>query len=318
MRPKNCDPFGQRYLLQALDLDPKGLWLWGIMNLYNVTVITQLCATRVPIVFCLLEESFHVFFSQKSQMNSCALQDQARLQTYIKATKTIAITVVAYFMSYAPAIVYAVVGQREMSQVDSWFAFVAWNATFFSSVVNPIIYYLRTRRLRSAFKQFLKDPLGSSDFKDRPTGSGKKAGKRKPERAAAKTNGGEKANGIKYSGGNKIMAIEALPAHLRVPAEAAEESSLDGRRKLPKQDSFCSTGGALSCPVIASSYFPVIERRGDWKKRGKKTTVEKEMASEATGMATEFDEEEESGKSGLEAIPEEKRTSLSQGISTIV
>ena len=33
VRPKNCDPFGKRYLLQLLDLDPKGSWLWGIMNL---------------------------------------------------------------------------------------------------------------------------------------------------------------------------------------------------------------------------------------------------------------------------------------------
>ena len=166
-------------------------------------------------------------------MNSRALQEQARLQTYIKATKTIAMTVAAYFMSYVPAIVYAVVGQREMSQVDSWFGFIAWNATFFSSVVNPIIYYLQTRRLRSAFKQFLKDPFGSSDFKERPTGPGKEIGKRNPKQAAAKKNGGIKASGITFSGGNKVMPSEALPAHLRVPE--AKESRLDGGEKLQKE-----------------------------------------------------------------------------------
>lgn len=156
-------------------------------------------------------------FLQKAQMNSRALKEQARLRTYIKATKTIAITVAAYFMSYVPAIVYAVVGQREKSQVDSWFAFVAWNATFFSSVVNPIIYYLRTRRLRSAFNQFLKDPLGSADFKKRRAGSGKETGKRNPGWAAAEKNGGIKASGITFPGGNKVMAAEALLVHLRIP-----------------------------------------------------------------------------------------------------
>lgn len=34
--------------------------------------------------------------------------------------------------------------------------------------VNPLIYYLRNNRLRSAFKQFLKDPLGSSAFIETP------------------------------------------------------------------------------------------------------------------------------------------------------
>ena len=67
---------------------------------------------------------------------------------------------------------YAVGGQREESQADSWFAFIAWNATFFSSTANPIIYYLRTSRFRSAFKQLLKDPFGSSDFREKPSGQG--------------------------------------------------------------------------------------------------------------------------------------------------
>ncbi|KAJ7389669.1 hypothetical protein OS493_029553 [Desmophyllum pertusum] len=43
---------------------------------------------------------------------------------------------------------------------------------YISSAINPIIYYLRTNRLRSAFKQFLKDPFGSSDFKEKPNNSG--------------------------------------------------------------------------------------------------------------------------------------------------
>jgi len=75
--------------------------------------------------------------SQRAKLNLPDLQAQARLQNDIKATKTIAMTIAAYFFSYVPAlIVYAVVGNKEESQADSWF----------SSAVNPIIYYLRTSR----------------------------------------------------------------------------------------------------------------------------------------------------------------------------
>ena len=35
-------------------------------------------------------------------------------------------------------------------------------------LVNPLIYYLVNNRFRSAFKQFLKDAVGSSDFKETP------------------------------------------------------------------------------------------------------------------------------------------------------
>ena len=77
-------------------------------------------------------------------------------------------TIAAFFFSYVPAILYAVVGNKEKSQADSWFAFFAWYAVSFSSAVNPIIYYLRTNRFRSAFNEFIKDPFGSSDFKEKP------------------------------------------------------------------------------------------------------------------------------------------------------
>jgi len=50
-----------------------------------------------------------------------------------------------------------------------WFGFFAWYSLYISSAVNPIVYNLRTNRYRSAFKQFLKDPFGSSDFKEKPT-----------------------------------------------------------------------------------------------------------------------------------------------------
>jgi len=58
----------------------------------------------------------------------------------------------------------------EENQTEIRFGFIAWYSLYISSAVNPVIYYLRTSRFRSAFKQFLKDSFGSSDFKQKPCG----------------------------------------------------------------------------------------------------------------------------------------------------
>ena len=98
---------------------------------------------------------------------------------------------------------YAVVGLQKENLAESWFGFMAWYSLYISSAVNPFIYYLRTSRFRSAFKQFLKDPFGSSDFKEEPSGRGQ-GEKRKIEEMASKratkiADGGEKG-GIEFGG----------------------------------------------------------------------------------------------------------------------
>ena len=121
-------------------------------------------------------------------MNLPPLQAQARLQSDIQASKTIAITIAAYFLSYVPSIVYAVVpGLQKETQAVNWFAFIAWYSLHFISALNPIIYYVRSKRLRSAFKQFFKDPLGSGDFKEKPNGRSNEQ-QRIVELVAGKTN----------------------------------------------------------------------------------------------------------------------------------
>ena len=96
---------------------------------------------------------------QRAILNLLSLQAQARLQGDIKATKTIAMTIAAYFFSYVPAVAYVAVRQTEESLTDSWFRFLAWYAILFPSAVNPVICYLRSSRFRSPFKQLLNDPL---------------------------------------------------------------------------------------------------------------------------------------------------------------
>ena len=100
-------------------------------------------------------------------MNLSSSQAEVRLREDVKATKTIAITIAAYFFCFIPAIVFAAVVYEEDDN-DVWFSFIARYSIDFSSTVNPIIYYTRTRRCRSAFKQLIKNPFGSSDYKERP------------------------------------------------------------------------------------------------------------------------------------------------------
>ena len=121
---------------------------------------------------CLFAPSLILFFfpSQRAEINLAPLQDEARLQSAIKATTTIAITIAAHLSCCVPSIVYTVVGLREENQTEIWFGFIAGYSLYISSAVNPVIYYLRASRFRSAYKQFLKDPFGSSDFKQRPSG----------------------------------------------------------------------------------------------------------------------------------------------------
>ena len=151
-------------------------------------------------------------------MDLSALGAQARLRNDINASKTIAVTIAAYFMSYVPAVTYAILGQQDVSQTGSWFAFIAWYATFFSSAVNPFIFYYRTSRFRAAIKQFFKDPFGKSDFKEEPHKP------RKSRNRIAKDSGGENRESNetllrrKYHGkrrnGFTITSIPALKSHL--------------------------------------------------------------------------------------------------------
>ena len=138
-------------------------------------------------------------------MNLPPLQAEARLRSDIKAVKTIAITIATYFVCYFPAIVYAVGGSQKTGNLnEAWIGFILSCSLYISSTVNPVIYYLRTSRFRSAFKQFLKDPFGSSDFKEKPIGR-RQEEKRRTEgmgrkKDAEKADGEKEAREIEFDG----------------------------------------------------------------------------------------------------------------------
>ena len=92
-------------------------------------------------------------------MNLPSSQAEARLREDVKATKTIAITIAAYFFCFIPTTVFTAVVYKKDDD-DDWLSFTASSSIAFSSTVNPIIYL-------SAFKQLLKNPFGSNDYKER-------------------------------------------------------------------------------------------------------------------------------------------------------
>ena len=178
------------------------------------------------------------------------------MQSDIKATKTIAFTVAAYFACYVPTIAYAVAGpEQDGSNADIWFSFFAWFAVFFSSAVNPIIYYVRSRRVRCAFKQFIKDPFGSSDLQEKSSGPGKAREIRNPEGAAIpRENGNEEGNGYQddevlknyhgqQRGGTMILSMQAQQVHLC----ATDNGGSSGKGRVQQQKGEAS-GSTSSFP----------------------------------------------------------------------
>ena len=101
-------------------------------------------------------------------LNLPPLQAEARLKMDMKATKTVAMTIVTYYICYIPVIAFSIRNHGEQETLTGWFAFMAWFCTVVSSAANPIIYVLRNRRCRSAFWQLLKDPCGTSAFQEKP------------------------------------------------------------------------------------------------------------------------------------------------------
>ena len=81
----------------------------------------------------------------------------------INSTKTIALTIAAFFLCYLPVLIYALVARLDGSKANFWFSYTSWLVHCFSTIVNPLIYYTRAKRFRYALKQFLKDPFGKGD-----------------------------------------------------------------------------------------------------------------------------------------------------------
>ena len=96
-------------------------------------------------------------------MNLTDLQAKARIRNDLNSTKTIAMTIAAFFLCYLPVLIYALVARLDGSKANFWFFYSSWLVHCFSTIVNPLIYYTRANRFRYALKQFLKDPFGKGD-----------------------------------------------------------------------------------------------------------------------------------------------------------
>lgn len=100
-------------------------------------------------------------------MNLPRLQAETRHQQDIQATKTIAITVLAFLACYIPSVcIGAWVHPEADATVMPWPGHVSYLSMFLSSGINPIIYCYRVRRFRRALKQLLNDPCGKTAFQE--------------------------------------------------------------------------------------------------------------------------------------------------------
>ena len=70
-------------------------------------------------------KKFLLLVFQRAELNLPPLQAEARLKEDIKAIKTIAMTIAAYFLCYVPSIAFAMAGTAKENVEVSWFGFIA-------------------------------------------------------------------------------------------------------------------------------------------------------------------------------------------------
>ena len=106
------------------------------------------------------------FSSQRKSLHLSPIHAKARLQQDIKASKTVAITVVALLVCFIQPVWFAAWDGHNPHSTGNWITFLVNFSLFLSSGVNPVIYFFRARRLRLALKQLLKDPCSRSSFQE--------------------------------------------------------------------------------------------------------------------------------------------------------
>ena len=156
------------------------------------------------------------------------LQAESRHKSDLEAKTTIVITIAAYLICYASCVSYAVRGRREERQTEYWLAFLVRYILSLSSAVNPMIYYLRTNRFRCALKQFIKDPFGTSEFKEKSSGNSRRE-ERKINEMRRKRDG-ERAT----SGGGGRIQTDGNQSRQKHSAEKVDSFDLEDNACLQK------------------------------------------------------------------------------------
>lgn len=101
---------------------------------------------------------------QRKSLHLSPIHAKARLQQDIKASKTVAITVVVLLVCFIQPVWFAVWDRHNPHSTSDWITFLVNFSLFLSSGINPFIYFFRARRFRLALKQLMKDPCGRSSF----------------------------------------------------------------------------------------------------------------------------------------------------------
>lgn len=185
----------------------------------------------------------------------------------VKATKTVAITIGTYFICYIPTIVFAVLrSQTKDTFLPPWFAFTTVFCLFISSASNPIIYFLRNGRYRSAIRQLAKEPCGRSLFQERPERNSKELGQQqKNPRGKAK-----QLQGDHEEPGASTRPDETLRSEARGPPSAETRQMLQADRvEIAWQGSYDNSNSSRAEQQIAIPNQQASRNGFEGKGRGK-------------------------------------------------
>lgn len=146
----------------------------------------------------------------------------------IKASKTAAITVLAFLVCYIQPVLYAASGRQDNDLTNAWLAFLVTFSIFISSGINPVIYCFRQRRFRLALKQLVKDPCGRSPFQETNEGAGQNVRRQITKQAAASkkiTNKHEEAAGKENEEESRKKAAASKKFTNKHEEEAGKENA---------------------------------------------------------------------------------------------
>ena len=82
----------------------------------------------------------------------------------LKALKTVRYIIVCYAICFLPDITRSILLLTTVKTVEHWLVFSAFFFLVLTSVVNSVLYYIRTERFRRAFVMFLTNPLEKKDI----------------------------------------------------------------------------------------------------------------------------------------------------------
>ena len=123
------------------------------------------CFPFIIIIFCYLKIYLVIRKQRRSRVTIGEITDAERTEVFKKKTErgracTISLILTCFFICYAPSTIWIIIRSESnfcednaiIDIVSIWTAFTL----FLSTIINPIVYYLRSKEVRTVAKRFIK------------------------------------------------------------------------------------------------------------------------------------------------------------------